>query len=91
MSCCEAARKDDPVSLLARLCCKFDCNQPASTHGSSSANSLTDGKQKPSLIVPSVFNCETVLYIQQIRFPNSPTRNLLGSSNLFLETGTLRI
>ena len=37
MGCCEAAQSDEPVSLIARLCCKFDCNQPASTLGSSPA------------------------------------------------------
>src|SRR5256885_3712398 len=90
MSCCKAAHDEGQHTLLSRICCKFDCKQPAHTATSSFTNSITPVQHKVSAAVHFVFAPENT-YIQHARFPKSPTRNIAGSSDRFLETGLLLI
>jgi hypothetical protein len=91
MSCCQAAHDDGQHALLSKICCKFDCKQPADTTTSSSANSIILAQHKVSADAHFIFAIENTQYIKHARFPKSPTRNIAGSSNRFLETGSLLI
>lgn len=91
MSCCEDARQNGKTSAFSRLCCITDCGQPAGGTSSITAASVMGPKQKPGPVIFLVTEPETDTYVRQVRFPTSPTRNLAGSSDRFLESGALLI
>src|ERR1700724_715788 len=71
MACCKAAHSTNSGSLLSKLCCKLDCKQPAGTQASSATTSFTDLQQRASSGDASVLRPEVLLYIRQVRFPDS--------------------
>ena len=91
MSCCQAARRNDEQSKLSRLCCATDCKQPGSTHGTSSITPLSEARHKAPVVEHTWLNLETGSYISTSRFPKSPTTKMAGSSDRYLETGSLLI
>src|SRR4030095_9997562 len=88
-SCCRAGRQKAQVAVASSLCCLFDCKQSGESH-SSSPSQIAAAQKKDSFAVRFVFQPEVIPATQQ-RFPNSPTRNLAGSSDIYLETGSLLI
>jgi hypothetical protein len=95
VACCEAARQRRPNSIASRLCCMVDCNQPGRTTSSSTATDLVASLKKHDaaahLRALHSLELETDLTVRRFRFPSSPTRNIAGSSDRYLETGTLLI
>ena len=89
-TCCKAARENRQNANLSTLCCALDCKQPAGTH-SSATNVTASAQRQRCPVAHFVSRLETVLYNQQTRFPDSPTRAVSGSSNRYLETGALLI
>jgi len=90
-ACCKAALEKGAQSNLPRLCCKLGCDEPGGTQSSASITELSDLARTISAVTDFVFRPNTDLYFRQIRFPNSPTRNIDGSSYKFLETGAFLI
>jgi hypothetical protein len=90
MACCQAARNEGQDSLPPRLCCKFECKQPAGTHVAPD-NSVIASRHNPPVDVHFILGSQAVLHIRQVGFPSSPTLNVAASSKRFLETGTLLI
>jgi hypothetical protein len=91
VNCCQSARGESPASVLESLCCKLVCNQPASVPGSSATNLTPADRQKTFFQAQSSLQPEAILYIRQVRFPSSPTQSIAGSSDRFLQSGSLRI
>jgi hypothetical protein len=89
-SCCRAAHKEGKQSVVSRFCCLFDCKQSGESHSSSTIQFAATQKKHLSTAY-FVFKPETVLSGEYARFPNSPTRNIAGSSDRYLETGSLLI
>ena len=90
MSCCRAAHKEGQQSAVSRFCCLFDCKQSGETN-SSSASQLAAVQKKDSCAAYFIFQPELVLPTGHARFPNSPTTHIVGSSDRYLETGSLLI
>src|SRR5262249_36476287 len=90
MECCKAAHENGDQSLGPKLCCKVECKRPAGTQDSSSTSlaSATRSGSPPRALNGSL---GVVHYLNQTRFPDSPTRHISGSCRRFLETGTLLI
>ena len=90
MDCCQKGQMPEPESTGSAICCKVDCEQPAGIPATP-PNSSTTTPHDRVYDVRAVSMTETVFYFQRTRFPSSPTRNLAGSSNRFLEIGTFLI
>ena len=91
MSCCQKPRQAGPESLPSKICCKLECEQPASIPASTTAVATAPTQdQAPAGLWP-VCVPEVAHYLQQVRFPHSPTRRINGSSTRFLETGAFLI
>src|SRR5215472_7276985 len=90
MECCKAAHENGDQSLGPKLCCKVECKQPAGTQASPSAG---EAYATRSVSLPTTSDASVVVvhYLNQARFPDSPTRHISGSCRRFLETGTLLI
>jgi hypothetical protein len=86
-SCCRAARQKAQESVASSLCCLFDCKQSGESH--SSASQIVAPQKKDSVAARVVFKAEAGLSTTHKRFPNSPTRNIDDSSDIYLETGSL--
>src|SRR5437868_10029081 len=86
MSCCRAAHEGGQQTLLSKICCKSNCKQPAGNQSAPSTNLFSEMRHKAFPAAQFTFASELALYIQQTRFPASPTRSLVGSSTRFLET-----
>src|SRR5216683_794262 len=78
-SCCRAAQKGGQESIVSRFCCLFDCKQSGENHSSSTIQ-FAAAQKKDLSTAHYVFNPEAVLFTEYTRFPNSPTRNIAGSS-----------
>ena len=89
-SCCQAAHKDGQESVVSRFCCLFDCKQSGESHSSLTIQ-FAAAQKKDLSATHFVFKPEAVLFTEYARFPNSPTRNIAGSSDRYLETGSLLI
>jgi hypothetical protein len=90
--CCEAARRKGPNSKASSLCCMVDCAQPGHTNSSPSATQDYRAIQKKqSAARQTLWKLDTDPAVRHFRFPNSPTRNISGSSDRYLETGTFLI
>src|SRR5258707_15839888 len=89
-SCCRAAHKEGQDSVVSKICCLFDCKQSGESH-STSINQLAAAQKKDSFAAYFVFKPEADLSTAHPRFPNSPTRKIAGSSDRYLETGSLLI
>src|SRR2546426_4563378 len=85
-SCCRAAHNKGQESVASSFCCLFDCKQSGESH-SSSPSQLAARQKKDFCAAQFVFKPEVVLSTGRARFPNSPTRNIAGSSDRYLETG----
>jgi hypothetical protein len=92
VACCDAARRKGPNSKASSLCCLVDCNQPGHTNSSSSGTQVSAALQKKQPPARHIFwRLETSPTVRRLSFPDSPTRNVAGSSDRYLETGTLLI
>jgi hypothetical protein len=89
-SCCRAAHKAGKESVVSRFCCLFDCKQSGESH-SSSTSQIAAVQKKDLSATHDIFKPEAVLFSEHVRFPSSPTRNIAGSSDRYLETGSLLI
>jgi hypothetical protein len=89
-SCCRAALKEGQESVVSRFCCLFYCKQSGESHSSSTIQ-FAAAQKKHLYTTHFVFKPEAVLLAEYLRFPNSPTRNIAGSSDRYLETGSLLI
>jgi hypothetical protein len=89
--CCEAARSDGSQATISGVCCITECQQSAEIL----SLSLTLAGISPQPI--NVFQASLLSisdqssYLQNARFPDSPTRFLHGSSSRYLDTGSLLI
>ena len=91
VACCVAARQKGPNSVAASLCCIVDCNQPGRTNSSSSATQVAAALQKHLAAALHNFKLDTDLAVRRFRFPSSPTRDIAGTSDRYLEIGILLI
>lgn len=91
MSCCQKAHQAGPQSLPAKICCKLQCEQPASVPGSITTVAITSTQDRAAADVWLVRVPEVAHYLKQARFPYSPTRRIDGSTSRFLETGAFLI
>ena len=90
-TCCRAAHKKGHESVASSFCCLFDCKQSGESQ-SSSTSQIAAAQKKDSSIAYFVFKPEElVLSVACARFPSSPTRNLAGSSDRYLENRSLLI
>src|SRR5882762_3868544 len=89
-SCCQAAHKDGQESVVSRFCCLFDCKQSGESH-SSSTSQIAVAQKKDLSAAYLVFRPQAVLFTESAKFPNSPIRNIAGSSDRYLETRSLLI
>ena len=89
-TCCRAARDVGQESVVSKICCLFDCKQSGESHSSLTIQ-FAAAQKKDLSATHFVFKPEAVLFTEYARFPNSPTRNIAGSSDLYLETGSLLI
>lgn len=91
-SCCEAARDDGPGSYIAQVCCLTDCSQPGGTHSPTPTASIASQRQKSfSAVLFSLDPDPLASFIRYKRFPKSPTKKVAGSTDRYLETGSLLI
>ena len=89
-SCCRAAHNKGQEAVASSLCCLFDCKQ--SGESDSPSTSQIAPAQKKHLAIPHfVFSSAAIVSAKDARFSNSPTRNTFGSSDRYLETGSLLI
>ena len=91
MSCCHKAHQSGPQSLPAKFCCKLACEQPASVPGTTTTVATASIQDRAPADVWFVRLPEVAHYLEQARFPHSPTRCIEGSSSRFLETGAFLI
>lgn len=91
MSCCRKAHQAGPESLPSKICCKLECEQPASVPSSATIAATTSTQDQAPADVWFVRLPEVGHYLKQTRFPDSPNRRINGSSSRFLETGALLI
>ena len=89
-SCCRAAHNKGQESVASRFCCLFDCKQSGESH-SSSASQIAAAQNRDLSAAYFIFKPEAVFFTGHARFPNSPARNIFGSSDRYLETGSLLI
>jgi hypothetical protein len=88
--CCQSARENTSESFVSSLCCMLDCKQSSETNPTTT--SVTGAPQKRNLLtIRFTFNQEDFSYLSQARFPSSPSRNIAGSTDRYLETSTLLI
>ena len=91
MSCCRVAPQARRDVTPARLRCLLDCNQPTGTSPGLVTGLTTVLQKNTDTSECPTRSPETLSYIQQIRFPKSPTRSMAGSSSRYLEIGNLLI
>jgi|SRR5438270_6309167 len=91
MSCCHQAHQAGPQSLPSKICCTLECEQPAGIPASATIAVNSSTQDRGPADVWFVRIPAAAHYLQQARFPHSPTRRLDGSSTRFLETGALLI
>ena len=91
MSCCHKAHQAGPQSLAAKICCTLGCEQPANIPASTTIAAATAIQDQAPADVWFVRRPDGAPYLQQARFPHSPTRCIDGSSSRFLETGAFLI
>ncbi len=89
-SCCRAARNMGQESVVSKICCLFDCKQSGESN-SASTSQMGAAQNKVFSAAHFNFKPEAIFSIGQARFPNSPIRNIAGSSDRYLETGSLLI
>src|SRR5262245_48119617 len=90
MECCKAAHQNSDQSFGPKLCCKVDCKEPGGTQVSPSTG-VASATRSVSVPTISDTSLNAAHYLDQVRFPNSPTRHISGSCRRFLETCTLLI
>lgn len=89
-SCCRAAHKKGQESVASRFCCLFDCKQSGESQ-SSSPSQISGAQIRDLSAAYFVFKPEAGFSTGHAKFPNSPTRNIAGSSDRYLEHGSLLI
>jgi len=89
-SCCRSAHNKGQESMASSLCCLFDCKQSGESH-SPSTSQIAPAKKKHLAIARFVFSSTVTVSAKDARFSNSPARNTFGSSDRYLETGSLLI
>src|SRR2546422_5525898 len=89
-SCCRAARNVGQESVLSKICCLFDCKQSGESN-SASTSQFGAAQKRVFSAAHFIFKSEAFLPIGHATFPNSPTRNIAGSSDRYLETRSLLI
>jgi hypothetical protein len=88
--CCQSARENTSESFVSSLCCMLDCKQSSETN--QTATRVAGAPPKDHLFtVHFTFNREDFSYLSRARFPSSPSRNIAGSTDRYLETSTLLI
>jgi len=90
--CCATAMQHEETaeSLSAALCCAINCQQNAEPH-SPQILPAAPQKQEPKPVSAFWQPVKDCSYLQQIRFPSSPTRHLAGSSIRYLENSSFLI
>ncbi len=88
--CCQSARENTSETFVSSLCCMLDCKQSSETSPTTTLVAGAPKKHNPSTI-QFTFNQEGFSYLSQTRFPSSPSRNIAGSTDRYLETSTLLI
>jgi len=91
LSCCQEARRNEPGSSFSKLCCALDCKQPAGTHAAASTISISELRLRGFSLLRCDFASEVLLSTRRVAFPSSPTRSIAGSTDRYLEIGTLLI
>ncbi|MGH9832176.1 MAG: hypothetical protein ACREBD_36605 [Blastocatellia bacterium] len=88
--CCQSARGNTSETFVSSLCCMLDCKQSSET--SPTTTSVAGAPQQRHLFtIRFNFNQEDSSYLSQARFPSSPSRNIAGSTDRYLETSVLLI
>src|ERR1044071_596943 len=88
-ACCRAAHGRGQEALRSSLCCLVDCKQSGTTQSLSPTSQIATTLRDCSTAI--VVRPEALLSSYHVRFPNSPTRNVAGSSDRYLQTGSLLI
>ena len=89
-SCCRAALNKGQESVAFSLCCLFDCKQSGESH-STSTSQIAPAQKKHFAIAHFAFSSAAIGSAKDTRFSNAPTRNTFGSSDRYLEIGSLLI
>jgi hypothetical protein len=89
-SCCRAAHNKGQESIASSLCCLFDCKQSGESH-SPSTSQIAPAQKKHLAIAHFVVSSTVTVSAKDARFSNSLTRNTFGSSDRYLEIGSLLI
>jgi len=88
-TCC-TARRNDPRLSLAKVRCLTECNQPGESQRSAPA-SLNRGERDNKSFSPVAVVLARAHSIQPSALPNSPARNIVQSTHIYLRIGTLLI
>jgi hypothetical protein len=90
-ACCHQAHQRDSESNASKLCCKLECSQPGGTHAASTTTFTVPAADKNFSGSANTGAHLAYILFRRLSFPKSPTRNIAGSSERYLETGTLLI
>jgi len=81
---CSGALPDRPELFPAALCCMSACGQNAEANPIPAV--VVNERRNQNLPLPGIVSAvQSISYIQQTRFPSSPTRHIAGSSIRYLE------
>src|SRR5262249_46551599 len=93
--CCAAARQaagqNGPIATISGICCITECQQSAETTTPAAAFNNLNTQPLSALAGFFLSTPDQNSYLKHARFPISPTRYLDGSSNRYLDTGSLLI
>jgi len=89
-SCCRAAHKQGQESTVSRFCCLIGCKQSSENHQSTTTQ-IAPAKKKDIAIANLAFNPEAAESARHSTILNSPSRTIFGSSDRYLEIGSLLI
>ena len=88
--CCRAAHKQRQESTASRFCCLIGCKQSSESHASSTTQ-IAPAKKKDFAIASAFFKPEATESARHSTILNSPSRTIFGSSDRYLEIGSLLI